>query len=103
LQGVSEYQELIDLELLKMGGFPAAEMAGELWAAGVTMPVLMWQVRDDEWTKNPEDAQKTFDKLGSKEKELYWIDGTTKRFRDGYNWFGRHPEMVLGFLDKYVK
>ena len=26
LQGVAQYQELIDLELLKMGAFPAADM-----------------------------------------------------------------------------
>lgn len=102
LQGIAPYQELIDLELLKLGGFPAADMAGALWAPGVTMPVLMWQVRDDAWTKNPEDAQKTFDLLGSKEKELIWIEGTTRRFKDGYNWFGRHPEKVLSFLGKHM-
>ena len=36
LHGVGQYQELIDLQLLKMGAFPAAD---------VKMPVLMWQVR----------------------------------------------------------
>lgn len=103
LQGVSQYQELIDLELLKLGGFPAADMAGELWAASVTMPVLMWQVRKNAWTKNPEDAQKTFDKFGSKDKELIWIEDTTWRFKDGYNWFGRYPEKDLGFLARYMR
>ncbi|MCD0459542.1 alpha/beta hydrolase family protein [Roseiconus lacunae] len=103
LQGISQYQELIDLELIKLGGFPAADMAGELWAANVKMPVLMWQVRDDSWTKNPEDAQKTFDLLASKEKELVWIENTTRRFKDGYNYFGRHPEKVIPFFDKYMK
>ena len=61
LQGVSQYQELIDLELLKMGAFTAAEMTPQRFAAGVKMPVLMIQVLEDEWTRNPEDAQKTFD------------------------------------------
>jgi hypothetical protein len=103
LQGVNQYQELIDLELLKMGAFVAAEMTPHLWAAGVKMPVLMVQVHDDEWTRNPEDAQKTFDLLGSKEKELFWIRNTKKRFRDGYNHFGRHPETVLAFFSKYMK
>jgi pimeloyl-ACP methyl ester carboxylesterase len=102
LQDVGQYQELIDLELLKMGGFPAADMAGHLWAEGVAMPVLMWQVLEDAWTKNPEDAQKTFDRLGSQEKELVWIEGTTRRFKDGYNCFGRYPEKVIGFLNKYM-
>jgi esterase/lipase len=103
LQGVSRYQELIDLELLKMGAFVAAEMTPHLWAAGVKMPVLMLQVLEDEWTRNPEDAQKTFDLLGSKDKELFWIENTRKRFRDGYNYFGRHPEKIVAFFDKYMK
>jgi pimeloyl-ACP methyl ester carboxylesterase len=103
LQGISQYLELLDLELLKLGGFPAADMAGSIWAPSVKMPVLMWQVLDDAWTKNPEDAQKTFDLLSSQEKELYWIEGTTRRFKDGYNWFGREPQKVLSFLDQYMK
>lgn len=103
LQGVAQYQELIDLELLKMGAFPAADMTPQLFAASIRMPVLMWQVLEDAWTKNPEDAQKTFDLLGSKDKELIWIEGTTRRFKDGYNYFGRYPEKVLGFLEKYMK
>ena len=48
------------------------------------MPVLMVQVLDDAWARNPEDAQKTFDLLGSEDKELFWIENTTRRFKDGY-------------------
>ena len=40
--------------------------------------------------------------VGSKEKELIWIEGTTRRFKDGYNWFGRYPDKVLSFLAKYM-
>lgn len=103
LQGVQQYQELIDLELMKMGAFTAAEMTPHKWASAVTMPVLMVQVLDDAWTRNPEDAQTTFDLLGSKEKEMLWIEGTTRRFADGYNYFGRHPEQIIAFIDKYMK
>ena len=103
LQGVRQYQELIDLELLKMGAFVAAEMTPHLWAASVKMPVLMVQVLKDSWTRNPEDAQKTFDLLGSKEKELLWIENTTRRFKDGYNYFGRYPEKIIPFIDKHMK
>ena len=103
ISGVSQYQELIDLELLKMGAFIAAEMTPHLWAHAVTMPTMIVQVKDDEWTRNPEDGQKTFDLLGSSEKELLWIEGTTRRFKDGYNWFGRYPEQILPFIDKYMK
>ncbi len=102
LQGVSQYQELIDLELLKMGGFVADEMTPHLWAASVRMPVLMVQVLEDAWTRNPVDGQKTFDLLGSTDKELFWIEDTPHRFKDGYNHFGRHPENVLRFLAQYM-
>jgi pimeloyl-ACP methyl ester carboxylesterase len=103
LQGVAQYQELIDLELLKMGAFPAADMTPQLFASAITMPNLTIQVRDDAWTRNPEDAQKTFDMLGSKDKEMIWVENTTRRFKDGYNYFGRHPEKVLAFFDKHMK
>jgi hypothetical protein len=103
LQGIHQYLELIDLELIKMGAFTAEEMSPRPYAPKVTMPVLMTQVHDDEWTRNPEDAQGTFDALGSKEKKLIWIRNTTKRFKDGYNYFGRHPEEIIAFIDKYMK
>lgn len=63
----------------------------------------MIQVLEDSWTRNPEDAQRTFDLLASKEKELFWIANTTRRFRNGYNYFGRHPEKVIAFFDKHMK
>ena len=40
--------------------------------------VLMFQVLEDAWTKNPEDAQKTFDLISSAEKELFWMENATK-------------------------
>ena len=78
-------------------------MSGKLWAPNVKLPVLMWQVRDDAIIENPRDAQSTFDALASNDKELHWIEGTTARFKDGYNWFGRHPEKVRAFVGKHMK
>jgi hypothetical protein len=60
----------IHFELIKIGAFTAAEMTPQHFASRVKMPVLMIQVLKDSWTRNPEDAQKTFDLLGSKDKEL---------------------------------
>lgn len=51
---------------------------------------------------NSEDAPKTFDLLGSQKKQLFWIEGATRRFQDGYNHFGRYPETVLHFLDQHL-
>ena len=102
LQGIQQYQELIDYELLKMGGCTAAEMTPKRWAAAVKMPLLMIQVKDDIWTRNPEDGQAIFDLVSSTEKELYWIENTPYRFKDGYNYFGREPEKVLAFLAAHM-
>jgi uncharacterized protein len=63
-----------------MGAFTAGEMTPQLFASGVKMPVLMIQVLKDSWTRNPEDAQKTVDLISSKEKGLFWIENTTRRF-----------------------
>lgn len=100
--GLPQYRELVDLELLKMGAFTLHECSLRIHAPQVKMPVLMWQVHDDARVSNPRDAQETFDLLGSREKELIWIEGTTQRFKDGYNWFGRHPTAVLRFLEKHM-
>lgn len=78
-------------------------MTLQLFASKITMPNLTIQVRDDAWTKNPEDAQKTFDMLATKEKEMIWVEKTTRRFKDGYNYFGRYAEKVLAFFAKYMK
>ena len=42
------------------------------------------------------------DLLASEEKELFWIEHTTRRFKDGYNWFGRHPAKVMSFLARHM-
>ena len=81
-----------------MGGWLAAEMTPHLSAPGVNMPVLMIQVLRDSWTRNPEDAQKTFDLLGSKEKELFWIEGTTRPAQRM-----QHVEMLSGPRARDVK
>jgi len=100
LQGVGEYLEAMDFEQKKLGGFANGEMTPHLFAADVTVPTMIVQVRDDLWT-TPEDGQKTFDLLGSTEKELFWIDDTSRRF-DGYNYFGQTPERMLAWFGKYM-
>jgi hypothetical protein len=60
-----------------------AEMTPHLWTASAKMLVLIVRALQVFWTRNPEVARKTFDLIGAKEKELYWIEGTTRRFKDG--------------------
>ena len=101
LQGVDQYMSEMDFLQKSFGGFTNAEMNPQLFAASVTQPVFMSQVKDDAWTDNPRDAERTFNLIASAEKELFWIEGTTRRF-DGYNYFGNNPERMLAFFGKYL-
>ena len=74
------YQELIDLELLKMAR-SYCRNDSHLWFCQRHDACPHGAENDgDAWTRNPEDAQKTFDLLGKRGEELFWIEGTTKRF-----------------------
>ncbi len=100
LNGVGDYLDAMDVEQKKLGGFANAEMTPHLFAADVKVPTFVVQVRDDLWT-TPEDGQKTFDLLGTNDKDLFWIEGTTRRF-DGYNYFGRNPDRMIAWFDKHM-
>lgn len=100
--GVGQYLELMAFEQLKLGGFTHYEMDPKPFAPAVKVPYFMSEVLDDAWTDNPNDAQAIFDLIGSTEKELFWIEGTNRRF-DAYNYFGLHPEKMIAFFDKYMK
>ncbi|WP_067654122.1 alpha/beta hydrolase family protein [Ferrimonas marina] len=101
LQGVEEHMALMDHEQVKLGGFTNAQMNPQAFAAAVHMPTFMIQVKDDLWTDNPRDGQRTFDLLGTTERSLYWVEGTTRRF-DGYNFFGEQPQMMLEWFERYL-
>ncbi|MFC9154786.1 alpha/beta hydrolase [Streptomyces bauhiniae] len=63
----------------------------------VTVPTLVAQVHDDSSTR-PEDVQGIYDSLGSEDKELFWIEGTSVRF-DGYNYFPENPEQLINWFN----
>lgn len=70
------------------------------WAKNVTIPTLLYQVRDDVYTR-PEDIQAMYDNMPAADKELFWIEGTTRRW-DGYTFFQRDPERVLQWLARFM-
>lgn len=69
-------------------------------AKDVRIPSFIYQVRDDLMTC-PEDVQAIFDNIPAAAKELYWIEGTTRRW-DGYTYFSRNPHRMLAWLEKHV-
>lgn len=60
----------------------------------------MFQVRNDlatHWS----DVQDVFDAIPAEDKELLWINGTTRRW-DGYLHFQRHPDAILKWLERWM-
>ncbi len=102
MYGIEDYLDTIAFEERKLGGFSYTEMDPKPFAPAVTMPVFQFQVRDDKWSDNPRDGQEIFDLIGANDKAMFWIEGTTRRF-DGYNYFGRFPEKMLTFFDRYMR
>ena len=100
LQGVDAYMAEMDLEQRKLGGFTNGEMTPHLFAPDVKVPTFMVQVRDDLWT-TPQDGEKSYELLGTNDKQMFWIEGTSRRF-DGYNYFGQNPERMLEWFAKYL-
>jgi uncharacterized protein len=71
------------------------------YAKAVTVPTLVAQVRNDFMTK-PSNVQEIYDTISAKDKKLFWIEGTALRF-EGYNYFGKHPQLVLDWFDSHMK
>ncbi|KAH0054765.1 hypothetical protein KCU60_g24097, partial [Aureobasidium melanogenum] len=82
-------------------GFRLKELTPIPLAKNVTMPTLFAQVRKDVLIDAAKDTQAIFDALSSKEKEMIWIEDTTRRF-DGYNYFAKKPSEMIQWFNKYV-
>ena len=69
-------------------------------ATAVKIPTFLYQVRDDSMTKTV-DVQTIFDAVTATDKQLFWIEGTTRRW-DGYNYFSRDPQRMLDWFARYM-
>lgn len=99
--GMADGFEKFDKAVHERTGFHLDEQAPADHVGAVTVPTLVAQVHDDSMTR-PDDVQSIFDAIPVKEKELYWIGGTNRRF-DGYNFFGVHREVPIDWFDKFIK
>ncbi|WP_033338088.1 alpha/beta hydrolase [Catenuloplanes japonicus] len=70
-------------------------------ASSVTVPTLLYQVRDDVLTR-PSDVQAVFDAIPIDDKDLFWIEGSTRRW-DGYLHFAQHPARALAWFADHMK
>ncbi|PYI15630.1 alpha/beta-hydrolase [Aspergillus violaceofuscus CBS 115571] len=92
--------EAFDTKIFHLTGLHIDELTPIPYTKAVTVPTMVAQVHRDS-SVVPDDIQTIYDGIGAREKELFWIEGTTRRF-DGYNYFGEHPERMLGWFDKYM-
>lgn len=98
--GITDRFDDIDREIELITSFKIDELSPISYAKSVKVPTFIYQVHDDALTK-PSDVQAIFDNIPVKEKRLYWIQGTTRRW-DGYTYFKEHPEQMLEWFDKYL-
>jgi len=70
------------------------------WAKSVMIPTFLYQVREDLYTR-PSDIQAMYDNIPVRDKKLYWIDGTTRRW-DGYTYFQREPAQMLDWFARFM-
>jgi hypothetical protein len=61
----------------------------------------MAQLRRDFLICGEKDGQEIFDSLATPTKDLHWIEQSNQRFY-AYNHFGQHPELLVGWFDRYM-
>lgn len=91
---------LFDAAYHKRTGYHLADVWPMEYAKSVTVPTLVSQVRRDFLTKES-NVQEIYDTISSKDKKLFWIEDTDKRF-EGYNYFSRNPQLVLDWFATHV-
>ncbi len=101
LSGVPlEHLAELDREVKLATSFTLDQMTPLRAAKSVALPTFILQVAQDAMCR-PADVQEIFDAIPAAEKELFWIEGTTRRW-DGYAYFAKHPARILGWFDRYM-
>ncbi|RQS89872.1 S9 family peptidase [Burkholderia seminalis] len=99
--GLADQFEAIDREVQLITSFRIDQVSPLEYAKHWQAPAFLLQVRDDALTK-PGDVQSIFDNIPVADKQLFWLEGSTRRW-DGYNYFSEHPEQLIAWFDKHVK
>ena len=92
-------EELFEKYYRQLWGFRTEDSAPINDAAYVTMPTFMTQVKDDSAT-HPGDVQAIYDNIPVSEKKLFWIEGTTQRFR-GYTYYSENTKPMIDWYNQY--
>ena|ERR1700691_2426301 len=92
--------------------FTLLKQRAPTWLRGVDLRLLLRfsrrlhrhqaaQLRRNFLVHGEKDGQAIFEALGTQQKELLWIEVSNQRFY-AYNYFGQHPERLVGWFDLYM-
>jgi pimeloyl-ACP methyl ester carboxylesterase len=95
-----EYIDDLDERIRLHTSFRLDELSPVPWAKNVMIPTMLYQVRDDLYTR-PDDIQAMYDNIPIAEKKLFWIEGSTRRW-DGYTYFQKDPSLMLEWFATYM-
>jgi pimeloyl-ACP methyl ester carboxylesterase len=98
--GLGDYAGEADRRFHAITGVSTEDGRTSTWAPSVTMPTLTYGVHDDVITR-PSDLEEAYEAIGAKEKSMFWIRDTPRRW-DGYKYFQRHPEQILDWFATHM-
>ena len=84
----------------ELSGFRLEQMTPTPHATAINRPTMMSQLERD-WMIYKPDMEELFGNIGANEKEMFWIEGSDQRF-SGYNYFGEHPERLVGWFHRHI-
>lgn len=96
-----ETLDKFDVRLQELTGFSVYEENPALYAQAVKVPTFMAQLRRDFLIHAEKDGNAIFDAIGADTKELHWIEESNQRFY-AYNYFGAHPEKLVGWFNQHM-
>ncbi|RFU93252.1 MULTISPECIES: alpha/beta hydrolase family protein [Citrobacter] len=97
---ITDGYERLDAAFYKQTGYHLVQVFPMEYAKSVTVPTLVAQVRRD-FTTKVSSVQEIYDLMSSSDKKMFWIEGTDQRF-EGYNYFGRNPQLVLDWFSSHI-
>lgn len=92
--------QVFEQKYREIWGFSISDSSPIRDAPYAKMPTFVSQVKDDAFTYS-DDVQGIYDAIFLPEKELFWIEGTTQRFR-GYTYFSEHPEQMIDWYNQHA-
>lgn len=98
--GITDRLDDIEREIELITSFRFDDMSPIPYARSVHVPTFLIQVRNDALTKES-DVQAIFDNIPAKEKKLFWIEESTRRW-DGYMYFPNNPEPLIEWFDRFM-